>query len=106
MSSNAFLSAPEIPISFAASPLSYCWQQPYISLQVNSVGAWCCRTLQGLQPVLLLHDKSVWLTGVAGLTVQSEDGCSVVIWLFRREYEGDAWRRSRAWFVHSQRVSR
>ena len=102
MSSNGFLSGPEITVSFATKPLRYCWRQPFISLGVNSAGEWHGRTLWGPQPVLLLRNKSVWLNACAGLTVVTDDGSIVGLWFLRHKCDADAWRRLRAWALHAQ----
>lgn len=102
MSSNGFLNAPEMGISFAMGPRWHPWRQPLLSLGVNSAGDWRCRTLQGFQPVLLLLNKSVWLTKVAGLTVKTDDGQAMVLWFLRHECDPVAWRRLRVWAFHSQ----
>jgi len=73
-----------------------------MSLGVNSAGEWHCRTLQGLQPVLLLRSKSVWFSAFAGLTVAPDDGSAVVLWFLRQKSNVVAWRRLRAWALHDE----
>jgi hypothetical protein len=101
MSSNGFLSAPEIIVSFSLSQLPASWQPVFIGVGVNSAGEWHGHSAQGFQPVLLLRNKSIWLTAVAGLTVKPDNGPAVVLWFLRRDSDAFAWRRLRAWFFHA-----
>jgi hypothetical protein len=101
MSSNGFLSAPEIKISFTMSVLSASRWPVFIGINVNAAGDWRCRTTQGFQPVLLLRNKSIWLKEIAGLTVKPDKGPVVVLWFFRQDCDASAWRRLRTWFFHS-----
>jgi hypothetical protein len=102
MSSNGFLSAPEIKVSFTLSVLSVSRRPVFIGIGVNSAGDWRGRTAQGFQPVLLLRNKSIWLKAIAGLTVKAEKGPAVVLWLLRRDCDAFAWRRLRARVFHAQ----
>lgn len=94
MSSNDFFSAPEIDcgmlIPFQGASCSR------LGIAVN--GGWYLRNSCGIEPVLLLRNRSVWSAHLALLTLEYGARGTAIVWARRLPVQADAWRRLRVWF--------
>jgi hypothetical protein len=98
MSSNGFLSAPELSfreISWRSIAEGNDFQA---RLSVNAAGAWHIRVSDGPRAVLLLRYSSFWTSRMAVLTLRYSDGARSVLWARRTEENDSSWRRMRTWF--------
>ena len=100
MSSNGFLSAPEITLSTLSRTHPLRWQVRQVRCGVASDGGWYIRVPGSRRPMLLLQHRSFWWGRFALLTAKQPG--RRVQWYWALSGNADAWRRLRVHFLHGR----
>jgi hypothetical protein len=102
ISLNGFLSAPELPALSLRCRYGVVLVVAPVMLSASAAGNWYLRLPEGLQPVLLLRDKSFWWHRLALLTVQPLHGEQLRLLVRHRVTKAEHWRRLKVNYLHSR----
>ena len=94
MSSNGFTTAAKLHCLPIPS-LRLRALQSGLSLGVTAAGNWMLDSRGHREAVLLLRHRSFWGSRLAGVSVRTRKGATLVVWLLARGQDSDTWRRLR-----------
>jgi hypothetical protein len=99
MSSNGFLSAPELSFRLFGWRANAKSCESAVRMGITAAGTWYVRVPEGVQAVVLLRYSSFWTGRFAVVTLRYPDGKRSRVWARRTAADEQNWRRLRTWFL-------